>query len=341
MKKLLLLLFSCCTILLNAQEINEQNFQQYQDLAKNGDAEAQYQLASYYFQNEEYDEGWYWGEESTKKGNANAQYLLGVAYSYGYGIPENKDKAVEFFNLAAKQNHPKALFMIGCYYADMNNAKKANAYFKKSADLNCAEGQYFYGQFRIAGLGGKANLEEAAENIEKSALQGYLPAIYIIGTMYLEGLYYDVDITKGLSLVEIAAKANYADAQFLLGCVYFYNEYNVPCNYAIAAQWLTLAAENGKFHAYNNLAYYYAYGHEDLPADLDKAHELIDKAIENDPNEATFYDSKGEFYIMQGDKENAQKMWDKVIELDPKFPKTSGLYKSLYENNGVWVGKTF
>ena len=48
----------------------------------------------------------------------------------------------------------------------------------------------------------------------------------------------------------------------------------------------------------------------------------IDKAIELNPQEPNYYDSKGELLLMRGrpgDEENAVKMWKKVMELDPHF----------------------
>ena len=45
----------------------------------------------------------------------------------------------------------------------------------------------------------------------------------------------------------------------------------------------------------------------------------IDKAIQMDPDEANLYDSKGEFYMLAGDRENAQAMYDKVVETDSTF----------------------
>jgi tetratricopeptide (TPR) repeat protein len=37
------------------------------------------------------------------------------------------------------------------------------------------------------------------------------------------------------------------------------------------------------------------------------------------PEEANYYDSKGEILLMKGDEQEAVKMWQKVLELDPDF----------------------
>ena len=54
-------------------------------------------------------------------------------------------------------------------------------------------------------------------------------------------------------------------------------------------------------------------------ADYTQAMSTIDKAIELMPREAAFYDSKGEILLMQGKEQEALKIWQKVLELNPKF----------------------
>ena len=60
---------------------------------------------------------------------------------------------------------------------------------------------------------------------------------------------------------------------------------------------------------------------EQLRAEVDMgmAHATIDKAIQMDPDEANLYDSKGEFYMMVGDREKAQEMYEKVVAMDSTF----------------------
>lgn len=70
--------------------------------------------------------------------------------------------------------------------------------------------------------------------------------------------------------------------------------------------------------------------------DFYKAMMTINKAIEIVPDEANYYDSKGEFCVMQGRFNRALLMWKKVMELAPDFlqtkkDKTSPLYEKLKE----------
>ena len=63
--------------------------------------------------------------------------------------------------------------------------------------------------------------------------------------------------------------------------------------------------------------------------------ETIDKAITLMPEEANFYDTKGEILLMKGDTQGALEMWHKVLELNPQYieqmGENSNLFKQLKE----------
>ena len=65
--------------------------------------------------------------------------------------------------------------------------------------------------------------------------------------------------------------------------------------------------------------------------DFHEALEAIDKAIELTPTDPNCYDSKGEILYNSGDVVSAKKMWDKVLELNPRYLDSceSELYKKL------------
>ena len=88
--------------------------------------------------------------------------------------------------------------------------------------------------------------------------------------------------------------------------------------------------------SYNGLAYLYA-----KKKDFRNAIKTIDHAIALMPEEANYYDSKGEILLMKGDEQKALNLWQKVLELDPEFLKThdSNLYKQLKEK-GLTQDKT-
>lgn len=65
---------------------------------------------------------------------------------------------------------------------------------------------------------------------------------------------------------------------------------------------------------YHLIAYEYA-----NKIDFTVAHQYIDKAIALLPDNANFYDSKGEIFLLQGRNDEALEMWRKVLELKPNF----------------------
>lgn len=59
-----------------------------------------------------------------EKGNALAQYLLGLMYYEGRGVPQDYKEAVKWFRKAAEQGDPGAQFSLGLMYADGNGVPK-------------------------------------------------------------------------------------------------------------------------------------------------------------------------------------------------------------------------
>ncbi len=66
--------------------------------------------------------------EKAKKGNADAQYQLGILYLTGKGTLQDFSEASKWFILAAEQNHPLAQYELGLLYqigqgVEMDNEK--------------------------------------------------------------------------------------------------------------------------------------------------------------------------------------------------------------------------
>lgn len=56
-------------------------------------------------------------QQMASQGNANAQFLLGKMYYQGSGVEQNNNKAFELFMQAAKQGHVTAEAYVGrCFY---------------------------------------------------------------------------------------------------------------------------------------------------------------------------------------------------------------------------------
>ena len=159
--------------------------------------------------------------------------------------------------------------------------------------------------------------EEAFDWFMKAADGGNAAAQYNLGLCYRNGWGVASDSLESFNWFMKAAEGGNASAQYKLGLCYLDGK-GVSQDSLECFNWINKAAVQGHVAALNQLAYCYAEG-IGTDADMSMAHATIDKAIQIEPDEANLYDSKGEFYIMAGDKENALKMYEKVIEMDSTF----------------------
>ena len=108
MKKLWVLLLSACLGLgtLVAQDV-AQDINTLFERAQKGDAQAQYTLGLMYVSNRGYPQNYVqavkWFRLAADQGDAVAQFNLGVMYDDGQGVPQDDVQAHKWYNLAAAQ----------------------------------------------------------------------------------------------------------------------------------------------------------------------------------------------------------------------------------------------
>jgi uncharacterized protein len=185
-----------------------------------------------------------------ERGDAVAQFGLGIMYSSGQGVTRDAAKAAIWFERAALQSHPAAQF---------NLANRL-----------------------LAGDGLPPNLEQAVVWYSKAAAQGHEQAranLALAQRAIAEGS--QAPIATMESVVQ-AAMAGDAKAQLELG-LYYRDGRGVPANGEEAERWLTAASNQGVLAASTHLAVMY-YGGQGVPRDLAKALRLFqDSAAQNDP----------------------------------------------------------
>ena len=95
-----------------AQAIQQGNYTQavqlLQPWAERGDAWAQYRLGVMFFHGQgitqDYAQAQKWWEKAAARGDANAQFSLGVMYRDGLGVAQNDAKAREWFETENAEN---------------------------------------------------------------------------------------------------------------------------------------------------------------------------------------------------------------------------------------------
>jgi uncharacterized protein len=123
------------------------------------------------------------------KGNAEAQYHVGMMHNNGIGTPKDPRQAFEWFQKSTASNDPLGAYKLGCYYAgqfagvvpsDSNEALKYK--------LVAAKAGYALAQHDVANhYDRQGNPEEALKWWKAAADQGYPGALFSLSMAYSAG----------------------------------------------------------------------------------------------------------------------------------------------------------
>ena len=124
--------------------------QEWQPLAEQGDAYAQFNLGLMYVNGygvaKDDTKAVYWYRKAAEQGEAYAQYNLGVMYDKGYGVAEDDTQAVYWFRKAAEQGHANAQFNLGYMYDKGDGVAtddtQAVYWYRRAAEQGHATGQW-------------------------------------------------------------------------------------------------------------------------------------------------------------------------------------------------------
>ncbi|XQW84790.1 tetratricopeptide repeat protein [Thalassotalea piscium] len=145
-----------------------------------------------------------------------AQYQMALIYLNGYGVPKDKNKALELIVKAAEQNYPEALFTLSVFYSEgdlvKKDLKKAFEYMTKAANKHLPSAQFNLGVMYANGEGTPVDSTRAARWYEKAAKQNYVLAQYNLALMYFEGKGVRLSLQESYIWNIIAAKSGYEPA---------------------------------------------------------------------------------------------------------------------------------
>ena len=249
--------------------------------------------------------------KAAKQDNANAQFMLGQCYFFGFGVKKrDREQAVKWYSDAARQGVAVAQFMLGqCYFfgfgVKKEDRKQAVELYREAAGGDIPDtqlnydvttnvttswkwqirkchyrAQFMLGQCYFFGCGVKKDYSKAEDWYLKLLLFGGKD----IGAQFMhDQCFYlrygaEKDYAKAVDRYHELAEQDNADAQFMLGQHFFFG-CDVEKDYAKAVDWYRKAAEQNHACALFALGDCYFYGHGITP-DLTKAAELYSKAAE-------------------------------------------------------------
>jgi TPR repeat protein len=210
------------------------------------------------------EEGYRFLKKLSNNGYPEAQYYLANFY-----IDDNDwDKALPLLVQAAKHNHGPSCFEVGKYYERKHDNVKANQYYKKAASNNSTEGMYRLG---VASLHGELNHRKDIKNAVKwfkRALnnqnmdEGCGKCAFEMAQLYEYGYPPAVyqDDNYALELYVQAAELNCPEAQYKLGEAFERGDLGCPVDAAQSIHWFVVSSESGEPRAQFALAGWYLTG---------------------------------------------------------------------------------
>jgi uncharacterized protein len=107
-----------------------------------------------------------------KNGDADAQYELGWRNEKGYETPINIEESLKWYQLAADQGHPMAQYRLGKYYQIVvKDLQKSFNFIKSSAEAGIFEAKLELGSMYEEGYGVKVDHKKAFEWLKNTLIE--------------------------------------------------------------------------------------------------------------------------------------------------------------------------
>ncbi len=245
--------------------LTNDDLQEYIQLARQGDAEAQYNLGVCYANGigitTDEKQAVEWFRKAAEQGYVNgaqAQYALGVCYEYGRGVAKDEKQAVELFSKAAEQNNANAQYALGVCYEHgrgvAKDEKQAFVWVREAAEQNNAEAQSKLGLYYAQGKIVSKDEKTAFAWCQKSSQQGCGSGQDSLGNCYENGWGVQKDLDQAFGLYQKSALQENASGQYNLGRFYE-NGFSAQKNLMQAVEWYQKAAAQGHIYATGDLKY--------------------------------------------------------------------------------------
>lgn len=200
-----------------------------------------------FFNQKQYDKAFPLLLNSAKAGNSEAQFVLGLCYRNGKGVPIDLDKAITWYTKAAEQNIVGAQHNLGNLYrySDKKNPKKAVHWYRKAAEQGLDRAQYSLGLVYSKGDGVPQNPKEAARWFKKAAEQDYMNAQYSLAIRYDDGNGVQKDKKEAEKWYLKAAEQGMSESQYFLAILYCEGD-GIAKDLKKCAHWLKRSAKDGE-----------------------------------------------------------------------------------------------
>lgn len=144
----------------------------YRQSAYQGVDLAQVALARDALEKEDYAAMVDWLRKAVDQGNADAEFLLGLCYEHGQGVPQSTWEAKKHYESAGEHGNSMGYLQLGALYANENspirNLPSAFGWYMKAAQDNNAQAQVTVAYMYMSGQGVMQNLSEGLKWLERA-----------------------------------------------------------------------------------------------------------------------------------------------------------------------------
>ena len=227
-----------------------------------GDAEAQFDLGTFYYFSEKHDpiKSKEWLLKAANQDFAQAQHALWCMHEWGFEGSLSFKEAVRWLRRAAELDLAEAQFELSGLYMlgrediehDMNEVMN---WLHKAAEQGHSGAQLQLGGVYYRGEGVEQSFEKAFEWHLKSAEQGDAWAQAWLSSLYFHGEGVEQDLEQALKWLHLSAEQGNDYAQCQLGSYYYDKE-----DFGKAVEWYKKSAEQGDADAQCNVGFLYYQG---------------------------------------------------------------------------------
>lgn len=133
--------------------------------------------------------------------DARCQYSMGYLEQFGLGVQADYGKARDWYEKAAQQNYPDALYALGLMYetgksGEKDLAKAMSLYRQAAAGGKMPDAEYAVGRMILRGRGVPRDAKEGITWLRRAAEHGQVAAQYMMGAAYEAGWGVEPDLAE-------------------------------------------------------------------------------------------------------------------------------------------------
>lgn len=230
----------------------------------------------------DYELGFELAQASANRGNWIGQYVLGIIYFNGLGVPPDLDKAIPLIRSSAESQVSLALYALGFLYMEGKSVEqnfiKAREYLKAASDRNHLDSKYLLDILLDIGESGLKDMNAAIRRYEEASLETHSGTQTRLAQLYETGNGLGQDDATSIGLLTKAAASNYAPAQYLLSLAYFSGR-GVQKDMKLGFEWIEKAAQHGMKKAQIVISNIYGHGIF-VPKDPERAKYWRDRSLQ-------------------------------------------------------------